>query len=101
MFLNLSMQNHVNKLSKQVRIVNTLGLHTRAAVQIANIVQEARYAVHIISNNLKADASSIFDILTLNSPQRSVLTFEIDNPSDQNILDALVTLVENGFGEEN
>ena len=95
------MQNHVNKLSKQVYIVNALGLHARAAAQIAGIVQESRSAVNIINNNLKADASSIIDILTLNSPQGTVLTFEIENPSDHNILDALVTLVENGFGEEN
>jgi len=95
------LRNYVNKLSKQVRIGNTLGLHARAAAQIAGIVQEAQSVVHIINKNLKADASSIIDILTLNGLQGSMLTFEIENPSDQNILDALVNLVENGFGEEN
>ena len=95
------MQNYVNKLSKQVRIVNTWGLHARAATQIAGIAQKARSVVYIINNKLKADASSIIDILTLNGLQGSMLTFEIENPSDLNILNALVTLVENGFGEEN
>ena len=89
------------KLSKQVCIVNTFGLHARAAVQIAGIAQKARFVVHISNHNLKADASSIIDILTLNGLQGSMLTFEIQNPSDLNILDALVNLVENGFGEEN
>ncbi len=95
------MLKHVNKLSKQVCIVNTLGLHAHAAAQIAGIAQKARFTVHIIKNDLKADASSIFDILTLNGPQGAILTFEIEKPSDLNILDALVTLVENGFGEKN
>ncbi len=95
------MQNHVNKLSKQVCVVNTLGLHARPAVQIAGIAQKARSVVHVINNDVKADASSIIDILTLNGLQGSMLTFEIENPSDQKILNTLVTLVENGFGEKN
>ncbi len=86
-------------LSKQACIVNALGLHARAAAQIAGIARKAESAVHAIKNNQKADASSIIDILTLNCPQGSVLTFEIENPSDRNILDALIVLVENGFGE--
>jgi len=94
------MQNYVIKLSKQVYIVNTLGLHAHAAAQIACIAQKSRSSVHIINHDLKVDASSIIDILTLNCPQGSMLTFEIEKPSDQNILDALITLVENGFGEK-
>jgi len=94
------MQNYANRLSKQVCIVNPLGLHARAAVQIAGIAKKSRSSVHIIHDDLKADASSIIDILTLNGMQGAMLTFEIENLSDRNILDALVTLVENGFGEE-
>ncbi len=93
------MQKQTDKLSKRVRIVNTLGLHARAAAQIAQIARKAQFGVTVAKNDLKADASSIIDILTLNGSKGSTLTFEIERPSDHKILDELVVLVENGFGE--
>ncbi len=93
------MPKQIDQLSKRVRVVNTLGLHARAAAQIAQIARKAQFGVTVSKNKLKADASSIIDILTLNGSKGSTLTFEIEKPSDRNILDDLVALVENGFGE--
>lgn len=94
------MQKQDNKLSKRVYIVNALGLHARAAGQIAALARKARYKVKLSKNRRTADASSIIDILTLNGTQGSVLKLEVEEPSDQNILDDIATLIENGFGEQ-
>jgi phosphocarrier protein len=48
---------------------------------------------------MKADASSVIDLLTLACEKGSKITLKIDDPSDLEILNELVRLVESGFGE--
>lgn len=86
-------------LSRQVTIVNELGLHARSAAQIAAVAREAESGVWIDHAGESADATSIIDILTLACTQGTSLTLRIESPSDMNILDRLVELVRNGFGE--
>ena len=46
-----------------------------------------------------ADASSIIDILTLACGKGTKITIIIEDWADINILDAIVDLVDSGFGE--
>jgi phosphotransferase system HPr (HPr) family protein len=93
------MNNSGNELSRHVIIANDLGLHARSASKIVKLVQNAESNVWIIKDGNKADASSIIDILTLASPKGSTITITIDDRSDLGILNNLVQLIENGFGE--
>lgn len=93
------MTNGDKFISRTVRIVNELGLHARAASQIARTVQNALSDVWIQKNGNKVDASSIIDILTLSGTKDSEVTIMIENPSDLEILDAIETLFNMGFGE--
>jgi len=86
-------------LSKNVTITNPLGLHARSAAKIAKLVKKARSNVWIIKNKDKADASRIIDILSLACIKDSKMTLLIDDQSDIKILNDLVRLIENGFGE--
>ena len=80
-------------------IKNELGLHARSAAQIAAIVQNAKDAVWIQRGEEKVDASSIMDILTLACEKGTRISIIVDNPSDIDILNAVVELVDSGFGE--
>ncbi len=80
-------------------IKNELGLHARSAAQIAAIVQNAKDAVWIKRGEEKVDASSIMDILTLACEKGTRISIIVDNPSDIDILNAVVELVDSGFGE--
>jgi phosphocarrier protein len=93
------MNNSTNELSRHVTITNDLGLHARSAAQIAKLVQNVKSNVWLIKDGKKADASSIIDILTLVCPKGSIITIQIDDQSDLGILNDLVQLIENGFGE--
>jgi len=93
------MENTGKKLSKNVVIVNTLGLHARTAAQIAKSVQNRKSSVWIVKDGVKADASSIVDVLTLACEKGSQITIRIDDRSDLEILHHLTKLVESGFGE--
>ncbi|RLC14776.1 MAG: HPr family phosphocarrier protein [Deltaproteobacteria bacterium] len=89
----------IKNFSKDVVIINELGLHARAAARIAEIVQNAKLNVWIIRDDDKADAASVIDLLTLGCSKDSTVTVKIDYPSDIDTLNRIVELIENGFGE--
>lgn len=93
------MNNASNELSRQVIIVNDLGLHARSAAKIAKLAQNVKSNVWIIKDGERADASSIIDILTLACPKGTKITLTIDDQSDLGILNKLAQLIESGFGE--
>jgi phosphocarrier protein len=86
-------------LSKEVTIINELGLHARAAAKIAALAQQAKATVWILKHEEKVDASSILDILTLICPKGAKITLAAEKKSDRKILDGIAALVEKGFGE--
>jgi len=86
-------------MSKQVVIVNELGLHARSAADIAKLAVNAGKGVWIAKREETADARDILDILTLACPKGTKITIGIDDTSDEEILNRIVSLVESGFGE--
>ena len=86
-------------LSREVVIVNELGLHARSAAKIAGLAQNSKAAVWIQKDAEKADASSIVDILTLACEKGSKIMLIIEDKADRPILENIVNLIESGFGE--
>ena len=89
----------MTELSRNVIVINELGLHARSAARIAEIARKSNYNVWLIKDKKKVDASSILDILTLESPKGSKITLKIDDKSDIDILNDIVKQFEMGFGE--
>jgi phosphotransferase system HPr (HPr) family protein len=86
-------------LSRDVTIVNELGLHARSAARIAQLASPSTASIWISKEDQKADASSIVDILTLACEKGSRITISIENKNDMPILEAISELVRSGFGE--
>ena len=93
------MTNSAPELSREVVIVNELGLHARSAAKIAALAQNSKAAVWVKKDAEKADASSIVGILTLACEKGSKITLIIEDKADRPILENIVNLIENGFGE--
>ena len=87
------------KKYKVATIKNELGLHARSAAQIARIAGNSTANVWLKKDDKKADASSIIDILTLACEKGTKITISIEDLADINILNAIVDLVDSGFGE--
>jgi len=87
------------ELSREVIIVNELGLHARSAGKIAKLAQNAQSTIWLINDNEKVDASSIIDILTLACAKGSKIMLTVDSKSDVHILNEITALVERGFEE--
>ena len=86
-------------LTRDVTVVNELGLHARSAVKLAGLAKTARGGVWVLRAEDRADATSVMEILTLACEKGSSLTLAVDDEQDAPILDALAGLVESGFGE--
>ena len=93
------MVNSVNQKSRDVIILNELGLHARSAAKIVKLAQNSKAKVWVIKDGERVDASSIIDILALACAKGSKITLEIDDKADIDILNSIVALVERGFGE--
>jgi len=90
----------MNGNSKEVTVVNTLGIHARAAAKLSKLAQTASAGVWVSRDGQAVDATSILDILTLACAQGTIITLKIDDPADRDVLDKLEHLVAAGFGED-
>jgi phosphocarrier protein HPr len=86
-------------ISKDVTLINALGLHARPAAQIAMLAAKAISKVWMISDGEQVDAKSIIDILSLYCPKGSPIRFTVENVRDIEILNEIAALAESGFGE--
>ena len=87
------------RMSRDVVIVNDLGMHARSAAKIARLARHAVADVWLKKDGEQADATSVIDLLSLGCPQGTKVTVAISDGRDANLLDALVDLIEKGFGE--
>ena len=93
------MNESSKEYSKEIVIVNELGLHARSAAKIAKLAQNAKSTIWLIKDNEKVDASSIIDILTLACAKGSKIILTVDSKSDIYILNNITALAERGFEE--
>jgi phosphotransferase system HPr (HPr) family protein len=88
-------------LETELKIINPLGLHARAAAQLVRLA--GKFASKIIikrcDNNLYADAKSILNILTLAASKGTILKLEVDGKDEEQAFEEIKTLFANGFGE--
>ena len=89
-------------VKSEVKIVNGLGLHARAAAVLVRLAERYKSAIklHCSDNSGKtADAKSILSILTLAAAKGTVLIVEVEGEDEQKALAAVEELFANGFGE--
>lgn len=87
------------QMSRDVVIVNELGLHARSAGKIVLLTRKAHAEVWLEKEGEQADATSIIDLISLGCPRGTTVTVTIDDGRDMHILEALVDLINSGFGE--
>jgi phosphocarrier protein len=86
--------------SRTVTVVNQLGLHARAAAKFVHLATRFESQVRVIRDAKVMDGKSIMGILLLAAPRGTAITVEAVGVDEQAAVDALVQLVESGFGEE-
>lgn len=87
------------KIARKTEIINELGLHARSAAEVAQLAGKAISRVWIAKGGEMAEATSIMDLLMLECPRGTMVEVIIEDPSDLDVLNDILHLIENGFGE--
>ena len=87
-------------VEQTVTIVNQLGLHARAAAKFVHLATRYTARVKVTRQGREMDGKSIMGLLLLAAARGSSITIAVDGADDRAALDALVALVESGFGED-
>jgi phosphocarrier protein HPr len=85
--------------SRSVSIVNELGVHARAAAKFVHLATRFESSIKVSRDNREMDGKSILGILLLAAARGTTLLITANGTDEQQALEALVALVEAGFGE--
>jgi phosphocarrier protein HPr len=85
---------------RQVTITNTLGLHVRPSAAMAGTASKFQSKVAVIKDGQQVNAKSSIDLLTLAAVAGTRLTLRAEGEDAVEVVQALVGLIESGFGEE-
>lgn len=83
-----------------VTIVNRKGLHARASAKFVKLAETYEANVTVTRDGQSVGGTSIMGLMMLAAGPGSQLFIAAEGPEGPEALDALVTLVETGFGEE-
>lgn len=83
----------------EVAIVNRLGLHARAAAKFVQTAGHFPCDIRVSRGEKKINGKSIMGVMMLAAAQGAIIEISTSGPEEQAALDALVTLVADGFGE--
>ena len=84
---------------REVEIVNKLGLHARASAKLTQTASKFAADVWLSRNGRRVNAKSIMGVMMLAAGKGSRVAIETDGTDADQALAALVTLIEDKFGE--
>ncbi|CAE6486139.1 phosphocarrier protein [Nitrosomonas nitrosa] len=86
-------------LTKEVTIINKLGLHARASAKLTRLANQFQSEVWLTRNGRKVNAKSIMGVMTLAANKGSIIEIEVAGIDEFEALQALTTLINDHFGE--
>lgn len=86
-------------VTAEVEIINKLGLHIRPSRQFSTIVNSHDAIVQVRNNDRIAAGDSQLDLLMLLASKGAVLEVSATGADAEAVVNKLVELVENRFGE--
>jgi len=86
--------------SRRVTIVNRRGLHARASARFVKCAEGFDCEVKVIKDGQSVGGTSIMGLMTLAAATGSTIELQAEGRDAAAALNALSSLVESGFGEE-
>jgi phosphocarrier protein len=83
----------------EVEIVNKLGLHARASAKLTKLAGRFQSEVHMSRNGRRINAKSIMGVMMLAAGLGSDVEIEGDGADEAAAMQALVSLINDKFGE--
>jgi len=86
-------------LTKQITLINKLGLHTRAASKLVDCASRYLSDIQLAHNNRKANAKRILEVMLLGAKQGTVLNVTVTGDDEKEALAQVEALILDRFGE--
>jgi phosphotransferase system HPr (HPr) family protein len=86
--------------SRDVTVVNQLGMHARAAAKFVHLAAKFSAHVRVARDGREMDGKSIMGLLLLAAARGSIVRISADGADEEHAVTALAGLVESGFGED-
>ena len=86
-------------ISRDVQIVNALGLHARPAAQLVKLASKYASEVTIGRDGTPVNAKSIMGVMMLAAEQGATVSIAAVGPDAEAAVEALAGLILAGFGE--
>jgi phosphocarrier protein NPr len=86
-------------VEKQLTIVNKLGLHARAATQLAKLANQFKSSITIHQDDKEAFANSVLALMMLESSQGKQVVLRCDGEDAEIAMQAIENLIVNKFNE--
>ena len=97
--MNLHNTN-IMSISRNIEIVNKLGLHARAAAQLVQLASSFSSHIEIEKDARRVNGKSIMGVMMLAAGKGSEITLHVDGEDEQESMDKLEALINNRFNEE-
>ena len=88
------------RIEKQVKIVNKLGLHARAATQLVQLANTFEASITLLKEDKSADANSVLGLMMLESHQGETVTIVSDGVDAEQAFESIRALIADKFNEE-
>ncbi|MBU0498560.1 MAG: HPr family phosphocarrier protein [Gammaproteobacteria bacterium] len=85
--------------SAEIKIINKLGLHARAAARFATLARNFASDIQIDKGGRRVNGKSIMGIMMLAAGQGTTLTLHAEGEDEEGALSQLQGLIANRFGE--
>lgn len=86
--------------SKQLEIINKLGMHARAAAQFVQLASNFSSHIEIEKDNRRVNGKSIMGVMMLAASQGSNVILYANGEDEEESLNKLETLINNRFNED-
>lgn len=87
-------------IRKKIRIVNEAGLHARPAAALVKTAGQFESDFFIHMYGYRVNGKSILGVMTLAAEKGAEMELELDGPDEEEALEAITRLINNGFGEQ-
>jgi phosphocarrier protein len=87
-------------ITREAKIVNSLGLHARPAAQLVKLASTFTCEIQIARDDLTVNGKSIMGVMMLAAECGSTILFHADGADESPAVEALAQLVAQGFGEQ-
>ena len=87
-------------ITKDLHVLNKLGLHARAAAKLVFIANKFVSDITLVKDDKRADARSIMKILMLSASKDSIINITVEGNDEIQAMNSIEKLFQNKFDED-